>query len=214
MVSEKPTEKSLELRLTEGQEIKETLPPKEVSFAFIKPKFLRLLPEIEKVLNDNGLEIIYADKLRLSGEAVDYIYGDKIEEHYYKIIKEYLTSNDSIVLLVAGHGGETQKILLNLKKQEDGKPGILRQKFQNRPFVSEEEKRKWERGENENQDETTILLTQSNVIHTADTLEEALESLKIILGPKFEEMKQKGNLPAELWDLFQRPKESEKEISD
>ncbi len=208
-MTERPIEKLLYQRLTQGQEIKETLLPQEVSFAFIKPKFLHLLPEIEEVLNKNGLEIIHADKLRLSGEAVDYIYGDKLKEHYYKTMKDYLTGRDSIVLLVAGRDGETQNILLGLKKKEDGKPGIIRQKFQNRPFISEEEKKKWERGEHENPEETTILLTQSNVIHTADTLDEALKSSEIIFGPKFEEMKKKGNLPAELWNLFQKSEKPE-----
>lgn len=35
-----------------------------------------------------------------------------------------------------------------------------------------------------------------------DNTEEALKSLEMILGKKFEEMKKRGNLPAELWDIF------------
>jgi hypothetical protein len=139
----------------------------------------------------------------LSGGAVDYVYADQEGENYFPIMKDHLTNNDSVVLLVSGGGDKTQEILSGLKKRTDGKPGIIREKFQDRPFLSEEEKEKWERGEHEKQDETTVLLTQSNVIHTADTPEEALKSLEIILGPKFEIMKKKGNLPAELWEIFE-----------
>jgi predicted RNase H-like HicB family nuclease len=48
----------------------------------------------------------------------------------------------------------------------------------------------------------SVILTQKNVIHTADSTEEALESLKEIIGDKFDFMQKKGNLPAELWDIF------------
>ena len=192
----------LENRLRSGREITETLPRNEIAFAFIKPDFLPDLPEIEKMLKDSGLEIILAEKAKLTGEAVDQMYGEKKDEAYYPVMKDYLTSHDSIVLMVAGKAGETQSVLSQLKKKPDGKPGVIREKFQKRPFISEEEKAKWDRGEHENQDEVTVLLTQSNVIHTADSPEEALESLRTILGGKFDEMKKKGNLPAELWEIF------------
>ncbi len=36
-----------------------------------------------------------------------------------------------------------------------------------------------------------------------------IKSLKLIIGDKFETMKKRGNLPAELWDLFdEKPKDS------
>lgn len=189
-------------RLANSQEIKDVLPAKEIAFAFIKPKFIEQMPEIDKILKANGLTIIYADKLQLTSTAIDYIYKDLKDKHYFETMKNYLSSHDSLVLMVTGRGGETQRVLSELKKRPDGKQGIIREKFQNRPFISLEEKSKWDQGEHENQDETTILLTQSNVIHTSDNPEEALESSKIIWGSKFEEMKKKGNLPAELWEIF------------
>lgn len=193
----------LEDRLANGREIKDILPVKEIAFAFIKPKFIGQLEQIEDILKQNGLEVIHADKLRLAPEAVDFIYRDQQDKHYFQVMKDYLSTNDSVMLMVAGKGGETQKILSGLKKMPDGKPGIIRERFQDRPFISEEEKAGWDKGEHEDQDEMTILLTQSNVIHTADSADEALESLKIIFGDKFQEMKDKGNLPAELWEIFE-----------
>jgi hypothetical protein len=61
----------------------------------------------------------------------------------------------------------------------------------------------WQEGKHPRQDEISVILTQKNVIHAADTAEEALGSLRLILGSKFEEMKNKGNLPAELWEIFE-----------
>lgn len=73
-------------------------------------------------------------------------------------------------------------------------------------FVQPEEFDLWQKGEHPKQDETTIRVTQGNVIHTADSTEEAIESLKLIIGEKFETMEKQGNLPSELWDLFDERK--------
>lgn len=192
---------SIEDRLAQGIEIKETISKAEIAFAFLKPDSLEDLPEIEKILNEHGLEIIYQEKVQLSGQTVDEIYKESKGEHFYEAMKDYLTKNDVIVLLVGGPGHEAQKILLNLKK-DGGKNGIIREKFQKIPSVSKETMDLWQKGKHPQQDEVSVIITQKNVIHTADSTEEALNSLKLILGPKFEDMKKKGNLPAELWDLF------------
>ena len=67
----------------------------------------------------------------------------------------------------------------------------------------------WENQAHPNQDDVSVLVTMGNVIHTADNTEEALKSLKIILGPRFDEMKKRGNLPAELWELFDSDNEQD-----
>lgn len=184
-----------------GQEIKETIPKREIAFAFIKPDFIKDLPEIERILKENRLEIIYADRARLEPEAVDLIYEDSKNEHFFKAMKDYLTSHEVVVLLVGGEGQEAQKVLLSLKKI-NGQDGVIRQKLQKEPMISKNDLDLWQKGEHPSQDELSIVLTQKNVIHTADDTESALESLKAILGDKFEIMKKKGNLPAELWDIF------------
>ena len=184
-----------------SREIKENLSQKEIAFAFIKPDFLNDLPEIIKILKDHGLEIIYQDRVKLSPRAIDFIYQESMQEHFYQAMKNYLTDNEVIVLLVGGEGTEAQKVLLSLKK-DNGKDGIIRQRLQKHPQVSAEDLNLWNRGQHPNQDGLSIVLTQKNVIHTADNTEEALKSLREILGDKFELMKKKGNLPAELWEIF------------
>lgn len=194
-----------EERFDQGKEIKEIIPKAEIAFAFLKPDFIKDLPEVEKILNEYGLEIIYTDRVRLSPFAVDKIYKDSKQEHFYETMKDYLVKNDILVLLVGGPGHEAQKVLLSLKK-ENGRDGVIRQRLQKEPKVSEEDIAFWSSGQHPKQDEISIILTQKNVLHTADSTEEAMASLKLILGPKFEEIKKKGNLPAELWKLFEDDK--------
>jgi len=184
-----------------GQEIQEKIPKKEVAFAFIKPDFFADLPTIEEIIRNHGLEIIYRDQVRLSPQAVDLIYQEVKNEHFFEAMKNYLTSHDVIVILVGGEGLEAQNVLLSLKKNQ-GKDGIIRERLQKHPQVSIEELALWESGQHPSQDELSVVLTQKNVLHTADNTEEALADLKVILGPKFEILQKRGNLPAELWDIF------------
>lgn len=189
-------------------EVRESMPKNEIAFAFIKPDFIEDLPEIEKILETHGLEVIYRAMVRLSGEAVDHIYKESKKEHFFDAMKKYLTTHDAIALLVGGKEMEAQKVLSRLKKDGE-KDGIIREKFQKHPRVSEDDISLWEKGEHPNQDEVSVLLTQKNVMHTADNAEEALESLKLILGRKFDELKARGTLPSELWEIFDEENEPE-----
>ncbi len=200
---------NLENRLSQGKEIKEVMPRHEIAFAFIKPEFLADVSEIEKIIEENGLDVIYKDRVKLSSDAVDYIYQSLQDEHFYPAMKKYLMENDVITMLIGGCGHEAQQILLKLKKEE-GKDGILRRRFRKEAFLQPEEFDSWKKREHPKQDEITVRVTQGNVIHTADNAEEAAKSLKLIIGDKFETMKKQGNLPAELWDLFnEKPKGSD-----
>ncbi len=190
-------------RISSGQEIKETMSKNEIAFAFIKPDFIEDLPEIEKILKENNLEIVYLDKVKLSSEAIDLIYKDSKDQHFFKSMKDYLINHDVIVLLVSGKEQEAQKVLLSLKK-DNGQDGIIRQKLQKSHTLSGEDLSLWKSDKHPEQDELSIILTQKNVIHTADNTKEALESLEVIFGNKFEQMKKDGNLPAELWNIFNK----------
>ncbi len=188
-------------RLKNAPEIKEVIPKHEIAFAFVKPDFLEDLPVIETILLEHGLEVIYRDRIHLNEMAVDSIYKESKNEHFYNAMKKYLTTHEVIVLMVGGKGLEAQQVLLSLKKT-GGKNGVIRERLQKEPAVKQEDIKLWERREHPDQDEVSILLTQRNVIHTADSTEEALVSLKLIFGDKFEDMKKKGNFPAELWEIF------------
>jgi nucleoside diphosphate kinase len=181
-------------------EIKEVIPKHEIAFAFIKSHAIKDLPEIEKLLKENGLEIIYQDRIKLEGDVIDHIYKEYLDTHFYPVMKDFLEKNEVGVLLVGGPGHHAQEVLLRLKKI-NGEDGPIRQRFRI-PRLDREEYELWEKGDHPNQDEVSVLITLGNVIHTADSTEEALKSLKMILGKKFEEMKKKGNLPAELWEIF------------
>lgn len=187
-------------KLKNAPEIKEVIPRHEIAFAFIKPPSIKDLSEIEKILKENGLEIIYRDKLKLKSEAIDYIYRGYVDDHFYPAMKSFLENNEVVVLLVGGPGHNAQDVLLRLKKinKEDG---VIRARFR-APKIDSKEYELWENQSHPNQDEVSVLVTMGNVIHAADNTEEALRSLEIILGNKFDEMKTKGNLPAELWDIF------------
>ncbi|HBM45391.1 MAG: hypothetical protein UT05_C0013G0017 [Parcubacteria group bacterium GW2011_GWF2_38_76] len=195
----------IEDRFKKAVEIKETIPAHEISFAFIKPDFINDLPEIEKILKDHGLSILYKDKIILNENAIDDIYKDSKGEHFYSAMKEYLTKNKVVVLMVHGKGSEVQKVLLSLKKV-NGKNGIIRERFQKEPPVSSDDLALWNERKHPKQDEVSVLLTQKNVIHTSDNAEEALSSLKLILGDRFKNLEERGNLPAELWGIFNNDK--------
>ncbi|MFA6525804.1 MAG: nucleoside-diphosphate kinase [Candidatus Buchananbacteria bacterium] len=184
-----------------GQEIKDLMPKKEIAFAFIKPEYIDDLPAIESILKENGLMIVYEDKVKLSPQAVDYIYADSINQHFYPAMRKYLSSHEVIVLLVGGDGLEAQRVLSSLKKKETG-DGVIRQKLQRDSKVSDEDLKLWQNGAHPRQDELSVVLTQKNVIHTADSADEALSDLRMILGDKFDRLKKKGNLPTELWEIF------------
>lgn len=184
------------------REIKENLPKHEVAFAFIKPGSVEKTDSIENEIENNGLEIIYRDKINLTDEAIDYIYGDLKDKHFYSVMKDYLKNNEVVVLMVGGKGHEAQTVLSKLKK--DGKDdGVLRKKYRTKPKISDEEYSLWSKGEHPEQDKVSVIISQGNVIHTADSVDEALKSLQIIIGQKFNKMKENGNLPAELWQLFE-----------
>ena len=176
------------------------MPEHEVAFGFIKPDFLSDLSEIEQIIQENGLEIVYRDTVRLSEQAIDHMYQGYRDMHFYPAMKKYLLENDVIVLMVGGRGHIAQEVLSSLKK-EGGKDGMIRSRFR-KSRRSQEEYNLWQSGQHPDQDRVTVEVTLGNVIHTADTPEEAVKSLQIILGPRFEIMRKKGNLPAELWDLF------------
>jgi|SRR3989339_1316353 len=192
---------NLENRLSLGKEIKEVMPKHEIAFAFVKPEFLDDVSGIEKIIEENGLDVIFKDRVKLSSQAIDYIYQSLQDAHFYPTMKKYLMENDVIAMLIGGRGHEAQEILLKLKKEE-GKDGVLRKRFRKEALLDPEEFELWQKGEHPNQDEMTNRITQGNVIHTADNAEDAERSLKLIIGDKFETMKKRGNLPAELWDLF------------
>lgn len=180
-----------------------SFPASEIAFGFLKPGFEADLPEITKVLKNNGLELVYSLKMKLTPHAIDYIYQDHQQAHFYPVMKEFLQNNEVLLLLVGAKGKNAQEILNGLKKTKDGNDGIIREMFRIDEFFSKEEYEAWLKEEHPEQNKMTIYFTQSNVLHTAENTVEALQSLKILLGDKFNELRLRGSLPSELWDFFQ-----------
>ena len=177
-------------------------PATEIAFGFLKPGFEADLPEITKILKNNGLELVYSLKMKLTAHAIDYIYGDYLQDLFYPAMKEFLQNNEVLVLLVGAKDKNAQEILNGLKQTKDGNDGIIREMFKKDELFSNEQYEAWLKEKHPDQD-MTIYFTQRNVIHTADNIEEALQSLKILLGDKFDELRLRGSLPSELWDFFQ-----------
>ncbi len=184
-------------------ESRETLNQRHIAFAMIKPGFEEYEQEIVRILKENSLDVIFSDRVRLSSDFIDRIYKDQNGQPFLPAIKEYLMKSDVIILMVGGNGDDAQEILSSLKKTRDGKDGLIREKFQGGDRVSENDIALWKEGSHPDQDNLTILLTQQNVIHTADSADEALESLEMLLGDKFDGMRKRGMLASELWDYFQ-----------
>jgi len=183
-------------------EKREKMSQKKIAFALIKPGFEQYEEEILRILEENHLQVIFSDKVRLTPDFVEHLYGKLAGERFFPAIKDYLTSNDVILLMVGGSGEDAQSILNSLKKDKRGNDGLIRQKFKLDPTLSSNEIELWKSGLHPQQDDVTIMLTQRNVLHTADSPEEAISSLQQLLGDKFNSMRIRGTLPSELWDFF------------
>lgn len=170
----------------------------EVGFSFLKPGFIECYEDVCKVLEENGLFIVYADRVYLKPDLVDFIYRDSIHEHYYPVMKQYLVENESLAMIVAGQGRNSLSILSSLKKEKDGSDGVLRCVFQKNSIITNEEIQLWSQGLHPKQDEITILLTQRNIVHTSDNLEETIVCLAKIFGAKFEHLRRQDRLPETL----------------
>lgn len=183
-------------------EKREKMSQKKIAFALIKPGFEQFEEEILKILEENNLQVIFSDKVRLTPDFVERLYGKLAGERFFPAIKEYLTSNDVVLLMVGGQGEDAQMILNSLKSDESGEDGIIRQRFKLDPTLPPNEIELWKQGLHPHQEDVTIMLTQRNVMHTADTSEEAMSSLQQLLGDKFNSMRIRGTLPSELWEFF------------
>lgn len=159
-----------------------TINAQEASFAFIKPGFLDSYAGVHKILALSGLRIIRSKYVILSPNVVDFVYREFSNTHYYPVMKRHLTSKTSLAMIVEGLGSETLRVLSGLKKLPNGRDGPIRQQFQKDDRINDNEIDLWNLGIHPNQDDTTILLTQRNVIHTADTPEEVSYCAKEIFG--------------------------------
>lgn len=174
-----------------------------LSFAFIKPGFEKYFGEIDEMLRARGLEVVYHDVVSLSDEAVDTIYGESKDKHFFPVMKQYLTSHPVLAIIIASMENiDVAQELLSLKTNKDGTDGPIREKFQSDPIIGAEEIQQWQEGRHPAQDDVTIKLTQRNVIHTSDSAEDAASSIKAVFGDTFHAQRIRGSLPSELWELL------------
>jgi nucleoside diphosphate kinase len=179
-----------------------TVEDETISFALIKPGFEMHVEQILEIIRNNDLEIVYQDTLCLTPEIVDVLYADSVHEHFYETMREHLCEHPVTVVMVASRDDDAQEIIYGLKKNKSGGDGIIRELFKHVNMLPEEDFVLWQAESHPRQRELTILLSQGNVIHTADTTTEALEDLAAIFGEKFRELRIRGSLPSELWDIL------------
>jgi nucleoside diphosphate kinase len=180
---------------------REEIPLSHISCMIIKPGFEDHLGDIAEILRVHGLETLYSSTYRLRGSDVDSMYSDDIGQHYYEDMKAYLTERDIVACLVLGGDENTHSLLSSLKKAPDGQDGLIRTMFQKDERVLREEIEIWNRGEHSNQRDLTVTLTQRNVIHVSDTIEQSHHLIRLLLGDLFDSLKMRGMLPLELQQL-------------
>jgi nucleoside diphosphate kinase len=152
-----------------------------VAFSYIKSGFEDCHESIVGDLNEHGLYPVHTERLTLQPDVVDYIYHGARGKHFYEVMKQHLTQTSVLAMIIEGHGSKTQESVTSLKKGENGFPN-LREKYAKNHGVTDEEMVLWQRGEHPNQNGLTIILTQKNVLHSADDSEDAVESIRMIFG--------------------------------
>jgi nucleoside diphosphate kinase len=161
--------------------IEQDLAPGALAFSFIKAGYEDRYQDVVDTFREHGLTVLHAEKVTLSPEAVDQIYCDSKDEHFYPAMKDYLTDNEVIAMVVIGHGQDTQDDVSSFKHGADGYPNLREQYCESVTF-DDEEIELWWQGAHPNQDDVSVELTQNNVLHCADTPDEAMESIRLVFG--------------------------------
>lgn len=77
---------------------------KDTTIAIIKPDAVRknLTAEIILLIQKSGLKILRERRLKLTSAQVAVLYQEHIKRPYYKKLKKFMQSGDSVILLLSG----------------------------------------------------------------------------------------------------------------
>lgn len=93
----------------------------------IKPKFINLYENLINILKSKDIELITSNKLLLTINQAERFYSIHKDRVFFKDLIQYMTSGESIFLIVEGNIDKAREILGNtdpVKAQE----GSIRQK--------------------------------------------------------------------------------------
>jgi len=149
-------------------------------YAFIKSGYEDVQDDLVRDFADNGLEVVHERRLVLPARVIDYIYRDSMNEHFYPAMRQHLVDNPVTSMALYRDGGDAQEVLLDLKFGRNGRESLRTKYAHPHQLVPDDEVRAWVEGNHPMQREVTRLLTQNNVFHTADTVDEALRTLQLL----------------------------------
>ena len=152
----------------------------EFGFAFIKSGFECVQHELVSDFGDQGIEVVGSLPVVMNPCVVDYIYRDSRQEPFYRAMYCHLTTRAVTAMALYGVDQNTQETLNDLKFGLNGKPDLREKYAKGSVPLSDEEIEAWYKGVHPRQDEATVLLTQNNVFHAADTPDEAAHSLRLL----------------------------------
>lgn len=149
-------------------------------YAFIKSGYEDIQDDLLGDFADNGLEVIHERKIILPSRVIDYVYRESMNEHFYAAMRLHLIENPVINMVLYRDAGNAQGTLLDLKFGKNGHESLRAKYAHAYQPLSDDEINAWIAGNHPFQHEVTIRLTQHNVFHTADSTEEAFNTLRLL----------------------------------
>lgn len=125
----------------------------EKSLLIIKPGFVKHRDGIIKMLNQIGAYVVKEEKMVLTDELISKHYADYVNEGWFAGLKDYMQSDEVIVLVVEGEDGIIPKIRELLGDKSNPAPGTIRYVY-------------------------GIGSTQQNVMHASDAVNTAIREIK------------------------------------
>lgn len=98
----------------------------EKSLLIIKPGFVQHRDGILEMLTNIGVSVIREQKMVLDDELIAKHYADYVNEDWFQGLKDYMQSDEVIVLAVQGEDGIIPKIRELLGDKRNPAPGTIR----------------------------------------------------------------------------------------
>lgn len=132
---------------------------KERTFAFLKPEAVMrgLIGTIIARIERKGLNLIAMKLLRLTRDQAQRIYSVHKGKSFYESLVNHVTSGPILAMVIEGPNAiSVLRSMIGKTNPEEARPGTIRGDF--------------------------ALITGKNIIHAADSPENALKEMKVIFG--------------------------------
>ena len=98
----------------------------EKALLIIKPGFINHRDGILEMLTNIGVSVIKEEKMMLNDEIISKHYSDYLNQEWFADLKDYMQSDEVIVLVVEGRDGIIPEIRLLLGDKKTPAPGTIR----------------------------------------------------------------------------------------